>query len=126
MRSREFVMKDCYSFDRDEDGLDVSYHLMYDAYTRIFQRCGLDFRPVEADNGAIGGSSSHEFMVLAESGEAEILYCDSCNYAANVEIAESGTVIAESEEAMGDVEKVLTPGRWNTCFDLYSWGSSSE
>ena len=109
MRSREFVMKDCYSFDRDEDGLDVSYHLMYDAYTRIFQRCGLDFRPVEADNGAIGGSSSHEFMVLAESGEAEILYCDSCNYAANVEIAESGTVIAESEEAMGDVEKVLTP-----------------
>ncbi|MEG1478861.1 MAG: proline--tRNA ligase, partial [Clostridiales bacterium] len=72
MRGREFVMKDCYSFDRDEQGLDVNYHIMYDAYTRIFNRCGLDFRPVEADNGAIGGTSSHEFMVLADSGEAEI------------------------------------------------------
>ena len=82
MRSREFIMKDCYSFDRDEAGLDVSYHVMYDAYVKIFDRCGLDYRPVRADNGAIGGSSSHEFMVLAESGEAEILYCDSCDYAA--------------------------------------------
>lgn len=109
MRSREFIMKDCYSFDRDEDGLDVSYHIMYDAYTRIFERCGLDFRPVEADNGAIGGSSSHEFMVLAESGEAEILYCDSCDYAANTEIVVSGEQLLADGEEMGTLEKVLTP-----------------
>ncbi len=108
MRSREFIMKDCYSFDRDEAALDVSYHLMYDAYVNIFNRCGLDFRPVKADNGAIGGSSSHEFMVLAESGEAEILYCDACTYAANVEIADC----AQEEiikEAQLPLEKVLTP-----------------
>ncbi len=109
MRSREFIMKDCYSFDRDDAGLDVSYGKMYDAYVKIFTRCGLDFRPVRADNGAIGGSSSHEFMVLAENGEAEILYCDGCDYAANIEIAESiplETVAAEEEKA---AEKVLTP-----------------
>ncbi|MEE0776516.1 MAG: proline--tRNA ligase, partial [Bacillota bacterium] len=109
MRGREFVMKDCYSFDRDEAGLDVSYHIMYDAYRRIFKRCGLDFRPVEADNGAIGGSSSHEFMVLAESGEAEILHCDSCDYAANIEIAQTGKSPEDCQEEMGDVEKVFTP-----------------
>ena len=110
MRSREFIMKDCYSFDRDEAGLDISYHLMYDAYVKIFDRCGLDYRPVQADNGAIGGSSSHEFMVLAESGEAEILYCDCCDYAANVEIAESaGKEVKADSEAMMPLEKVLTP-----------------
>lgn len=109
MRSREFVMKDCYSFDRDEEGLEMSYRKMYDAYMRIFARCGLDFRPVEADNGAIGGSSSHEFMVLAESGECEILYCDTCSYAANVEIAATGDVPAPATEAMAAVEKVATP-----------------
>lgn len=109
MRSREFIMKDCYSFDRDEAALDVSYHIMYDAYVKIFDRCGLDYRPVRADNGAIGGSSSHEFMVLAESGEAEILYCDSCDYAANVEIAESAKGEAAAAEEMEAVEKVLTP-----------------
>lgn len=109
MRSREFIMKDCYSFDRDEAGLDVSYHVMYDAYVKIFDRCGLDYRPVRADNGAIGGSSSHEFMVLAESGEAEILYCDSCDYAANIEIAEAAKAAAGEKEEMGEVEKVLTP-----------------
>lgn len=109
MRGREFVMKDCYSFDKDDDGLDVSYHIMYDAYTRIFKRCGLDFRPVEADNGAIGGSSSHEFMVLADSGEAEILYCDKCDYAANTEIAQTADKPIKSQEPMGEVEKVLTP-----------------
>lgn len=87
MRGREFIMKDLYSFDRDEEGLDVSYQKMYDAYTAVFRRCGLDFRPVEADSGAIGGSTTHEFMVIAESGEAEIVYCSSCDYAANVEIA---------------------------------------
>lgn len=109
MRSREFIMKDCYSFDRDDAGLDVSYHLMYDAYTRIFSRCGLDFRPVRADNGAIGGSSSHEFMVLAESGEAEILFCDDCDYAANIEIADCGKEATGEEEAMQTLTKVLTP-----------------
>lgn len=74
MRSRDFIMKDGYSFDRDEAGLDVSYKAMYDAYDKIFTRCGLNFRPVEADSGAIGGTGSHEFMVLADSGEAEINY----------------------------------------------------
>ncbi len=88
MRGREFIMKDLYSFDKDEDGLNISYKKMYDAYTNVFSRCKLKFRPVEADSGAIGGSGSHEFMVLAESGEAEIVYCTSCDYAANVEKAE--------------------------------------
>ncbi len=109
MRGREFVMKDCYSFDRDDAGLGESYRKMYEAYMRIFRRCGLDFRPVEADNGAIGGSSSHEFMVLAESGECEILYCDTCDYAANIEIAVTGDKPKADSEPMGEVEKVLTP-----------------
>lgn len=109
MRGREFIMKDCYSFDRDDAALDVSYHLMYDAYVKIFDRCGLDYRPVQADNGAIGGSSSHEFMVLAETGEAEILFCDTCDYAADVEIADCAWEEAASSETEGAVEKVLTP-----------------
>src|SRR5699024_4871735 len=87
MRGREFVMKDLYSFDRDQAGLDASYKAMYDAYTNVFTRCGLTFRPVEADSGAIGGGYTHEFMVLAENGEATIVYCDKCDYAANIEIA---------------------------------------
>ncbi|MDD4722273.1 MAG: proline--tRNA ligase, partial [Acidaminococcaceae bacterium] len=78
MRGREFIMKDAYSFDRDEAGLDASYKLMYDAYTNIFNRCDLTFRPVEADSGAIGGSGSHEFMAIADSGEAEIVFCSVC------------------------------------------------
>lgn len=108
MRGREFIMKDAYSFDRDEAGLDVSYKLMYDAYTRIFTRCGLTFRPVEADSGAIGGSGSHEFMVIADSGEAEIVYCNECDYAANVEKAEMHVIEASEEEAKA-VEEVKTP-----------------
>ncbi len=88
MRGREFIMKDAYSFDLDDAGADLSYQKMYQAYRNIFQRCGLHFRAVEADSGAIGGSSSHEFMVLAESGEDAIVSCDSCEYAANVEKAE--------------------------------------
>lgn len=108
MRGREFIMKDAYSFDRDEAGLDVSYKLMYDAYTRIFNRCGLTFRPVEADSGAIGGSGSHEFMVIADSGEAEIVYCNNCDYAANVEKAELKVIEAEAED-MKAVEEVATP-----------------
>ena len=88
MRGREFIMKDLYSFDQDEKGLDASYEKMYQAYTNVFKRCGLVFRPVEADSGAIGGSNTHEFMVLAESGEAVIVYCpgESCQYAANNEM----------------------------------------
>lgn len=108
MRSRDFIMKDAYSFDRDEAGLELSYQEMYDAYTKIFTRCGLNFRPVEADSGAIGGSGSHEFMVLAESGEAEIVYCSACDYAADVEKAELHTITAP-EEAELPMEKVVTP-----------------
>lgn len=109
MRGREFIMKDLYSFDRDEQGLDESYSKMYDAYTRIFTRCGLTFRPVEADSGAIGGSGSHEFMVLAESGEAAIVYCTACDYAANVEKAELAPIAGTDIEQLPLVE-VHTPG----------------
>ena len=108
MRSRDFIMKDAYSFDRDEAGLDVSYKSMYDAYTNVFNRCGLTFRPVEADSGAIGGSGSHEFMVIAESGEAEIVYCTECDYAANVEKAEMHVIEAADEAALEKAE-VETP-----------------
>ena len=108
MRGREFIMKDAYSFDRDEAGLDKSYQDMYDAYTNIFTRCGLNFRPVEADSGVIGGSGSHEFMVIADSGEAEIVFCTSCDYAANVEKAELFPLEAQ-EEAMLTKEEVVTP-----------------
>ena len=88
MRGREFIMKDAYSFDNDEAGARVSYQKMYDAYTRIFTRCGLTFRAVEADTGLIGGDVSHEFMVLAETGEATVVYSDQDSYAANIERAE--------------------------------------
>lgn len=108
MRSRDFIMKDAYSFDRDEDGLDKSYEDMYDAYSCIFDRCGLTYRPVEADSGAIGGNGSHEFMVLADSGEAEIVYCSECEYAADIEKAELHVIEAPAEEAEA-MEKVLTP-----------------
>jgi prolyl-tRNA synthetase len=114
MRGREFIMKDLYSFDRDEAGLDVSYKKMYDAYARIFTRCGLKFRTVEADSGAIGGSSTHEFMVMADSGEAAILYCDDCNYAANTEKAEACCVDplleGAAEEEPAGLAEVATPG----------------
>ncbi len=110
MRGREFIMKDLYSFDTDEAGLEESYQAMYRAYTRVFTRCGLQFRPVEADSGAIGGNASQEFMVLAEAGEALILYCDSCDYAANVEKALSKTVI-NSAKSGKEIEKISTPGR---------------
>lgn len=109
MRGREFVMKDLYSFDRDEEGLEVSYRVMYDAYTRIFNRCGLTFRPVEADGGAIGGGYTHEFMVLAENGEATIVYCDDCDYAANIEIAPCPQPTERSDAQALPMEKVHTP-----------------
>ena len=108
MRGREFIMKDAYSFDRDEEALDKSYQAMYDAYTRIFTRCGLNFRPVEADSGAIGGSGSHEFMVIADSGEAEIVFCNDCHYAANVEKAELAPII-NADESMQELKVVETP-----------------
>lgn len=109
LRGREFIMKDLYSFDRDEAGLEESYQKMFDAYTAIFKRCGLKFRPVEADSGAIGGSGTHEFMVLAEAGEAEIVYCPKCDYAANTEIAPCQPAANPVEEAK-EIEKVSTPG----------------
>lgn len=108
MRGREFVMKDLYSFDKDQEGLDKSYQDMYDAYTRVFTRCGLDFRPVEADSGAIGGSDTHEFMALADSGEAEIAYCTKCDYAANTEKAEAKILPVEKGELL-PMEEVNTP-----------------
>ena len=108
MRSREFVMKDLYSFDRDVDGMNISYDKMYDAYSRIFTRCGLKFRAVEADNGAIGGGHSHEFTVLAPSGESSIAYCEACNFTASDEKAELKVINAEPEE-LRPLEKVKTP-----------------
>lgn len=109
MRGREFVMKDAYSFDRDQAGCDESYKAMYDAYQRIFSRLGLRFRAVEADSGSIGGSFSHEFMVLADTGEDTIAVCTACEYAANVERAEvAGAACTRS--AAGALTEVPTPG----------------
>lgn len=110
MRAREFIMKDLYSFDRDQEGLNSSYQAMFEAYNRIFTRCGLQFRAVEADSGAIGGDVSHEFMVLADSGEAVILYCEECSYAANNEKA-SAALTSKDQESPLPVEKVHTPGK---------------
>ncbi len=109
MRSREFVMKDAYSFDKDWEGLDVSYKKMYDAYCRIFTRLGLDFTIVDADSGAMGGSGSQEFMVKSPVGEDGIAYCDCCGYAANYEKAECVPEEKEFDEGDFDMEKVLTP-----------------
>ena len=109
MRGREFVMKDMYSFDLDEDGLNKSYQAAYDAYHRIFSRCGLRFRPVEADPGAIGGNGSHEFMALADTGECEVLFCNQCDYAANIEFVSREPEKAAMEESK-PLEKVATPG----------------
>lgn len=109
MRGREFIMKDAYSFDKDEAGLDKSYKDMYDAYTNIFNRCGLTFRPVEADGGAIGNATTHEFTVLAETGESDIVYCEKCDYAANAEKSELKPIVVPDEEEL-PLEKVNTPG----------------
>ena len=110
MRSREFIMKDGYTFDADEEGMNKQYELMYDAYTRIFTRCGLKFRPVIADSGAIGGNASHEFEVLADSGEADIVYCKDCDFAANIEAVKPNTLTSDFKN---DKEKeiVQTPGQ---------------
>ena len=108
MRSREFIMKDSYSFDKDYEGLDKSYQEMYDAYTKIFTRCGLTFRPVEADTGAIGGSNSHEFTAFSEVGESEIAFCEHCDMAATVERAECVDSPASDAEMLA-LEEVHTP-----------------
>ena len=110
MRSREFIMKDAYSFDKDQAGLDQSYKEMYDAYDRIFKRCGLECRPVEADSGAIGGSNSHEFTAISEVGESEIAYCENCSMAATTERAECVDAPAQTDVEMLPMEEVHTPG----------------
>ncbi len=109
IRSREFVMKDAYSFDRDEAGLDLSYEKMYNAYCKIFERCGLEFVAVDADTGAMGGSGSQEFMVKSEIGENTIAYCDSCGYAANDEKAPCISTGKKSDTAEESLVKLLTP-----------------
>ena len=111
MRGREFVMKDAYSFDKDADGLNESYRKMYDAYVRIFTRLGLEFRPVAADSGSIGGNFSHEFHVIADTGEDSIAYCPTSEFAANVEAAEALPLIAERAAAAEPMAKVATPGK---------------
>ncbi|MBQ6496818.1 MAG: proline--tRNA ligase [Firmicutes bacterium] len=108
MRSRDFIMKDNYSFDKDEEGLEQSYQNMYEAYSNVFTRCGLTYRPVEADNGAIGGSGSHEFTALCEYGESEICYCDACDMATTIEKAACVDAKASDEEML-PLEKVHTP-----------------
>ncbi len=112
MRGREFIMKDAYSFDIDGGGLESMYQVMMQTYNRIFARFKLKFRMVEADSGAIGGNESHEFMVLAESGENEIVYCSACDYAANVEKAEAADIALEfcNEEEL-PLEKMSTPNK---------------
>jgi prolyl-tRNA synthetase len=117
MRGREFSMKDAYSFDRDVEGLKKSYQVMFDAYTRIFKRMGLQFRAVTADNGAIGGSGSQEFHVIADTGEDAIVYCPNSEYAANLEAAESLALIAARAAATQAMTKVPTPDKTN-CADV--------
>lgn len=111
MRGREFSMKDAYSFDRDVEGMKVSYAKMFDAYTRIFQRLGLNFRAVNADNGAIGGTGSQEFHVIADTGEDAIAYCPSSDYAANIETAEALSLIAKRAVASQAMALTPTPGQ---------------
>jgi prolyl-tRNA synthetase len=111
MRGREFTMKDAYSFDRDRDAALASYQAMFDAYCRIFERAGLVFRPVAADTGAIGGSASHEFQVIADTGEDLIAYCPDSDYAANVELAEATSLLAGRAAPSQPLEKTPTPGK---------------
>ncbi|PRR80024.1 Proline--tRNA ligase [Clostridium liquoris] len=109
IRSREFVMKDAYSFDKDYEGLDISYNKMYEAYHNIFKRCGLICKCVEADSGAMGGSGSAEFMVKSKIGEDEIAFCTACEYAANIEKAPSTPEHSEKED-LKEINKIATPG----------------
>src|SRR5438874_4301028 len=112
LRSREFLMKDAYSFDADIEGLKASYKLMYDAYHRVFERCGLTFRPVEAQSGEMGGDVNHEFMAVAAVGEDDFVWCKACDYAANVEAARRASPDDPAPPALADPpprEKVRTP-----------------
>ncbi|MFW6238167.1 MAG: proline--tRNA ligase [Halanaerobiales bacterium] len=112
MRGREFIMKDAYSMDRNYEGLDESYQIMYKTYSRIFTRCGLETRAVEADTGAMGGTDSHEFMVLAGSGEDDIAFCAECDYAANVERATAGKIDSGNNNyEVKEIEEKHTPGK---------------
>jgi len=117
MRGREFTMKDAYSFDRDVEGAGKTYDAMFAAYTRIFERLGLQFRAVAADTGAIGGDRSHEFQVIADTGEDAIVYCPTSDYAANIELAEAVSLVAQRGAANVAFEKVATPGK-STCPDV--------
>ncbi|MGH6647413.1 proline--tRNA ligase [Aquabacterium sp.] len=117
MRGREFTMKDAYSFDRDVASAGKSYDIMFAAYSRIFDRLGLQYRAVAADTGAIGGDRSHEFQVIAETGEDAIVYCPTSDYAANIELAEGVSLIAARGAASSAFEKVATPGK-STCADV--------
>ena len=110
MRAKEFIMKDAYSFDVSDEAAMASYKKMYEAYNRIFERCGLQSFPVEADTGVIGGNYSHEFMVPAETGENDVVYCEACGYAANIEKATSGIPATAPREQGNAVEKFPTPG----------------
>lgn len=110
MRAKEFIMKDAYSFDTTDEGAMAAYKKMYDAYTRIFARCGLKAFPVEADTGVIGGNYSHEFMVPAETGENEVAFCEACGYAANIEKATSGIPKTAARDIGPAIEKFATPG----------------
>ncbi len=110
MRAKEFIMKDAYSFDATDEGAMASYKKMYDAYKRIFDRCGLQSFPVEADTGVIGGNYSHEFMVPADTGENDVVYCEACGYAANIEKATSGIPRTAARDIGPAVEKFATPG----------------
>jgi prolyl-tRNA synthetase len=117
MRGREFTMKDAYSFDRDVESAGKSYQAMYAAYVRIFQRMGLTFRAVAADTGAIGGDRSHEFQVIADTGEDAIVYCPNSDYAANIELAEALPLIAQRAAPTRAMAKTPTPGK-STCEDV--------
>jgi prolyl-tRNA synthetase len=110
MRAKEFIMKDAYSFDVSDEKAMEAYHRMYEAYKRIFDRCGLKNFPVEADTGVIGGNYSHEFMVPAETGENDVVYCEACGYAANIEKATSGIPRTAAREVGAALEKFATPG----------------
>ena len=124
MRSREFIMKDAYSFDKDQEGLDISYNKMREAYIKIFSRCEIDAKPVEADSGAIGGSNSAEFMVKSEVGEDDVVFCTACDYAANIEKAPSTVEKAELEE-LKELIKTETPNV-RTIEDLVKFFNTTE
>ena len=109
MRGREFLMKDAYSFDRDDAGADIKLKKMFEAYKRFFSRMALQFRPVEADSGSIGGNFSHEFMVLAETGEDTIAYCTGCDWSANISAPPSSRPPKPAEETCAAIEEVTTP-----------------